>query len=281
MSKLDKIQSALRNCGASLASIVKISLMSRPVCKPRKGRQTRELVVLGNGPSLAQTLADERGWLKNRDLMAVNFAANSDEFRRLMPRYYVLADPHFFTGESTDQNVKRLWENLLSADWPMTLFVPVKDRAAVERRIAKRGNIEVKGFNMTPVEGWKWLCHRAYTAGLGMPRPRNVLIPALMLALREGYRKIFIAGADHSWSKTLWVDDKNRVVSIQPHFYPDGEEERDRVAEAYKGLHLHDIYQSFAIAFRSYFAIRDYAATLDADIINITPGSFIDAFPRQ
>ena len=119
-----------------------------------------------------------------------------------------------------------------------------------------------------------------YGRGLAMPRPRNVLVPSLMTAIREGYSRILLTGADHSWSKTLWVTDNNRVVSVQPHFYRDNEKERDRVESLYKDIHLHQIYESFSIAFRSYFAVKDYADSCGVEILNATPGSFIDAFPR-
>lgn len=277
----------------TLASIAKIILLSRPVGKPRKAPEGRGLVIMGNGPSLADTIRDRAELLRVSDLMAVNFAANSAEFLQLKPRLYILADPHFFDGEATDRNVSRLWENLGKAVWGITLYVPTRRVSEARRRLGT--SVRVEGFNMTPVEGCDGFCDFAYSRGLGMPRPRNVLIPAIMTGLRLGYRTIYLAGADHSWSRTLWVDDKNRVVSIQPHFYPDGEEERDRVAEAYAGIRLHDIYTSFAIAFRSYHAIAAYVSRLnrraagrnkkasgedEIKIINITPGSFIDAFPR-
>ena len=113
-----------------------------------------------------------------------------------------------------------------------------------------------------------------------MPRPRNVLIPSLMVGLRMGYRRIVIVGADHTWTRTLSVDDQNRVVSIQPHFYKDNDKEQERVASVYRDVRLHEVLGSMAIAFRSYHAIADYAARCDVSILNATPGSFIDAFPR-
>lgn len=279
MDSLEKIAQSLNITSASFASLMKAALRSRK-CSHAKKPTERQMMVLGNGPSLKETLQERAVLIKECDLTAVNFAANSPEFTQLEPKYYVLADPHFFNGEKTDSNVAKLWENLMAVKWPITIFVPAKEGEKTRRRVAKRGNISVATYNMTAFQGWHWLEDIAYRKGWGMPRPRNVLIPALMIALREGYRKIFVAGADHSWSKTLWVDDQNRVISIQPHFYPDKEEERARVAEAYKGIKLHEIYNSFAVAFRSYFDIARFAQKLKAEIINITPGSFIDAFPR-
>ena len=114
-----------------------------------------------------------------------------------------------------------------------------------------------------------------------MPRPRNVLIASIMIALREGYRDIYIVGADHTWSRDLWVDEKNRVISVQKHFYKDNDKEFERVAQEYAGYHLHDILNSLTIAFRSYHQISAYSAKIGAKITNCTPGSFIDAFPRS
>ena len=67
-----------------------------------------------------------------------------------------------------------------------------------------------------------------------MPRPRNVLVPSLMTAIREGYSRIVLTGRMPSWSKSLWVTDNNRVVTVQPHFYEDNEKERDRVEACIK-----------------------------------------------
>lgn len=209
----------------------------------------------------------------------MNFAANAPEFFSLKPQFYVLADPHFFCGHATDPNVERLWQNLGKADWPMTLYVPCP-QAKIAKAALAGTPLTVKGFNLTPGEGAKALVHPLYAAGLAMPRPRNVLIPSIMIGIREGFRSIYIAGADHTWSRTLGVDDQNRVVSVQPHFYKDNAKERARVCTEYAGYHLHDILRSLYIAFRSYHQIAAWASRRGVSIYNISPGSYIDAFPR-
>lgn len=116
--------------------------------------------------------------------------------------------------------------------------------------------------------------------GMAMPRPRNVLIPSLMLAIAMGYAEIVVVGADHTWMQTLSVTDDNEVVSVQPHFYNDGKEEQARVRHEYRNYRLHQIVESFAVAFKSYHDIANFATSRGVSIINATPGSFIDAFPR-
>lgn len=272
----------VRQLISSVASLGKVMLLSgRPSAKGEPKAET--LIIMGNGPSLRDTMARHGGMLKRYHTLAVNFAANAPEFRELRPRLYVLADPHFFKtdadGASADPNVTRLWKNLAAADWDMTLFVPCKAR--IPAAAAGNRNITVKRYNLTPAEGLPQVSHRLYGSGLAMPRPRNVLIASIMVALREGYRRIDLVGADHTWSRDLWVDDRNRVISVQKHFYEDNAKEFERVAQEYAGYHLHDILNSLTIAFRSYHQIAAYAASIGAEIRNCTPGSFIDAFPRH
>lgn len=274
-----KILSEITSSAASIGKALLLSGIPSKAGKPKKER----LIIMGNGPSLRDTMRDHRDQLLTHSTLAVNFAANTPEFKLLRPKMYVLADPHFFnsseSGASGDPNVANLWKNIAACDWDMALYVPCGANLPAE--VKENPDIEVKRYNLTPVEGARGICHAMYSLGLGMPRPRNVLIPSIMLALREGYRNIAIVGADHTWSRDLWVDDENHVISVQKHFYKDNEKEMGRVKEEYKGYHLHDILNSLTIAFRSYHQIASYAGRLDAKIVNCTPGSFIDAFPRE
>lgn len=277
MKTIDKIQKGMGQLGATLASLVKIPLMSRRP-SPRSREEKNTIIVMGNGPSLRDAMTDHRDVLMAYPRLAVNLSALAPEFRELRPDYYILADIAFFLKEKTGK-VPALWEALASVDWPMTLFLPATARKMPEvRRLP--ANITVKYYNLTPAEGWRWLMHPVYDLGLAMPRPRNVLIPSIMSSMREGFRRIVLIGADHNWSKTLWVTDRNCVVSVQPHFYKDDDKELRRAEEIFRNVRLHEVYENYAIAFRSYFNVKAYAERRGVEILNATPGSFIDAFPR-
>lgn len=277
MKTIDKIQKGMGQLGATLASLVKIPLMSRRP-SPRSREEKDTIIVMGNGPSLRDAMTDHRDVLMAYPRLAVNLSALAPEFRELRPDYYILADIAFFLKEKTGK-VPALWEALASVDWPMTLFLPATARKMPEvRRLP--ANITVKYYNLTPAEGWRWLMHPVYDLGLAMPRPRNVLIPSIMSSMREGFRRIVLIGADHNWSKTLWVTDRNCVVSVQPHFYKDDDKELRRAEEIFRNVRLHEVYENYAIAFRSYFNVKAYAERRGVEILNATPGSFIDAFPR-
>ncbi|MCM1522445.1 MAG: hypothetical protein NC039_07320 [Muribaculaceae bacterium] len=278
MSKiiLDNISDALSLLTKSAKSLVKMAVQSRKPSVTCSDRGDRRLIIMGNGPSLAQNISEDMATLKSEDTLAVNFAANAPEFTEIAPRYYLLCDPHFFTSAGSDPNVRKLYDRMQTlVDWPMTLFIP----NGVKFELTNP-NIKIERFNPVGVEGFRWVERMAYGSGLGMPRPRNVLIPAIMTGILAGYRKIVILGADHSWTRTLSVSDDNEVQSIQPHFYKDNDSEKARVTSVYRDVRLHDIMLSFHLAFKSYHAIERYAKSKGVEIINATPGSFIDAFIR-
>lgn len=277
MSTLDNISKLTNQLASSLASLVKIVLLSDWSTPFPHTASGEELVILGNGPSLNDTIANHGDFLKSHKLLAVNFAANTGEFSVLLPDYYVLADPLFFNGTALE-NVQKLWNRLNAVEHRMTLCIPAKYKN--KSLPLNNSNIKTVYYNLTPVEGFDFIENWAYSTGLGMPRPRNVLIPSIMLALRLGFKKIYIAGADHSWTKTISVDDDNNVVSIQPHFYKENEKEEQRIRKDYMNYPLHQIMHSFYVAFKSYHTIERYAQKTGAKILNITPGSFIDAFER-
>ena len=280
---MTKIQNIISKTWQTALSVIKIALKSRPCNTPPRATDGDEIVVLGNGPSLNDTMAAHAEFLQKRDLLAVNFAANTPVFTTLKPKFYMLTDPVFFNRMELE-NVQDLWNNFANnVNWDMTLFIPTtaKHNSQWHSIIARNKHISISTYNMTPVEGFHWFENFAFSNRMGMPRPRNVLIPSIMQAIAMKYRTIYVAGADQSWLKTLSVDDENRVVSIQPHFYKEKESEEERIRVDYMKVKLHEILESMCIAFRTYHTIQRYAKTVGADIINITPNSFIDAFPRK
>ena len=288
----DKIMSVLNGIGQSGATLARVALLARG-SRPAKSisAEDKTLYILGNGPSLRQALDDYMPQLAERDTLAVNFAANTPDFFALKPKYYVLADPHFF-DKPDDPNVSKLMLALRSVDWGMRLFVPhkalEKAKRVLSRNISDKAeetstapeSVKIEGFNFLAVEGMEGFCHLLMRKGLGMPRPRNVLIPSIMIGIWLGYRRICILGADHTWLKTLSVTDKNRVVSVQPHFYKEDGREEVRVSECYGNVRLWQVLESMMIAFRSYHYIRRFAEKEGVEIVNVTPGSYIDAFER-
>lgn len=265
----------------NLLSVAKVCLMSRRP-SPLPKSEHEELVILANGPSLSKTVENHPDFLSDKALLAVNFCATSEMFSRLRPQFYLIADPLFWI---VDEKRDSLFGALASrTDWSLHLFMPA--RALSDRRwqemLATNKNISVHIYNTTPVEGTRRFSHWLYRHGWGVPRPHNVLIPSIAQGLRMNFKKIYLAGADHSWLPEITVTENNEVLMNQKHFYDQGKSKAEGVKqENLNTARLHTILFHMYTAFKAYFTLRDYAQTLGKEVINITPGSFIDAFPRQ
>lgn len=276
MGILVKIQNNLDMLLKSFGSMLKIMLVSGKSGYSGIRAEKDELLILGNGPSLRKILDEKQDFIRNRDLMVVNFSSTSADYQELKPRYYLLMDPAFFENAAT---VEKVFNPMVErTSWKMKLFVPVTARKyrRWQEILGENSNIDIVFFNPTPVEGYKSFCHFCYDRGWGMPRPRNVLVACCMVSLKLPYERIYLAGADHSWMKEIWVDDNNVVQEDRAHFYD--KKGTTRVTSPYK---LYMLVESMAIAFRSYLYVEEYSRKLGKKIINVSDGSYIDAFERM
>lgn len=271
-----RMQSMFKQITDTIASVLKMVLLTKyPLSCPLKPI-SKELVLLGNGPSLKLFLQEKGDFMKGKDLMMVNYAAVSEAFSLHKPRYYLLLDPAFFQKE---ENIGKIFIPLAEkTGWDMCLFVPYWAKKIKAWQQALKGNSHIKliFFNPVPVEGFDSFCHFCFDRQWGMPRPRNVLVAGLMLGIRCGFSTIYMTGADHSWLRELWVDDENVVHTDSAHFY----DKKGAVTQATS----YDMFfwmNSFAIAFRSYKQVERYARKKGVEIYNVTPGSYIDAFRRK
>lgn len=275
-SKVKIIQNCLLKTWQTMLSILKIILQSGKLKITDYQSDNSEIVVLGNGPSLRPLIENKGDFLNGKALMAVNYAVLSESFTALKPEYYIVADPAFFFNPV---HCNKLFDNLVAkTDWTMTLFVSRKagKSALWKLKLHKRSNIKIVYFNTTPIEGFAQFTHHAFKKGWGMPRPRNVLIPAIMMALQMKFNTIYVAGADHSWLKDIWVGDDNRLYEDFKHFYD------QKTASNYSSdYHLHNMLFSLGVAFRSYHEIEGFAQNIGKKIYNVTEGSYIDAFERK
>lgn len=265
-------------------SLVKIALKSSfsTHVPSRKNKNHTELVILANGPSLAATVRDRAAFLKGKALLAVNFFAVSDLYQELKPEFYVLADPLFWI---VPENREKLFTALVEkTSWPLTLFMPARSYTDLlwQEMVRKNPHLSVVKYNTTPVEGYPWFCNRVYRSGLGVPRPHNVLIPSIALALRMPFETLYLTGADHSWLPEITVTDENEVLMHQKHFYDQKTSQARTVKqEDLKPAPLYVILHHMSVAFKSYFILRDFADFQKKRVVNSTPDSYIDAFPRE
>jgi len=287
--KKTTFQIFVENIVKTSLSILKIILMSDlKIHALKKDHSNKECYVLGNGPSLNNVLEKKLDVLKNSECFGVNFFWKSKFYNEIKPRYYVIVSTNYWVKGKIDANEvgrQQTFEFISNnTNWKMTLIVPAIARKHVEWKkiIARNKKIDIKYVNITPIEGFKSFVFFALKYNYGLPRPHNVLIPAIKIAIDLKYSKINILGADHSWLKEIFVASDNKVYLTQKHFYdnkPVPEVMYDGTSNRIRNIA--DMLMKFVYSFRSYYVLEDYAKKNNVKIYNLTKDSYIDAFERK
>ena len=244
-------------------------------------RKHDKCLILGNGPSLINTLEENLDCLDNYDLIAVNHFATSPEYVKYHPNKYVLCDPAFWVdkpSEELSQKVNNFYMTMAEVtEWPLELYLPyhAKKCDKINEFFVKNSLVSIKYYNRIKYEGWGQ--NIVYQKQWGMPRTQNVLIAALILAVYSGYSHIYLAGADNDWIHNLWVDEMNNLRLNDIHFY-----DRDTAINNARILTgtMTDQLCSLYFTFNSYQHVNRFASKMNCKIINTSPLSFIDTFPK-
>lgn len=283
---LQSVTEFFRMIFQTLFSLLKIIILSSFFDRLKKSKvKNEECVILGNGPSLNNDLEASGNFIYARKKIAVNLFAFSHQFSIVKPDYYVLAAPEFFLKNTTkahkEARNKLANELITHTNWPMVLITPVSSRNSdLIKKLVVNKNINIIHFNTTPVEGFKFITNLLYKMNLGIPRPHNVLIPSVYIALNLGFKKIFLFGADHSWHEDIRIGSDNRATINHEHFYDTQKVWLPMLKLDGQEYYIHDIFRKLHFAFKGYFVLRDYSKFLKAKILNASSKSYIDAFER-
>ncbi len=255
-------------------------------CKTKcayKGTNGKTVKILANGPSLKNDLDN----LAETDSTCVlNFFCLDNIFWQIKPQHYVLADPAFFMEEKIPSNVVRLYEVLNRIDWNITFYVSLRYYSEFYGKVKRNKCIFIKTFYRFPLLNvckFTSLDMYMYKKGLSAPSAQNVLIPSIFMMLNEGYEKIFLYGADHSWISQMIVNDMNQVCLVDKHFYDEKEPIlKPWLNDSKNTFKMHELMYIFYIMFLSYHQLERYANYLgNAKVFNMTKETFIDAFKRK
>ena len=267
----------------SIISFLTVIFFSSFRCSKSIGRLKQnglsDVHILANGPSLKDIIDNHTEYLSTHDTLVVNHFANTPTFWIIRPKYYVLLDPAYFGGDcpiELQDRIPVLMENLSKVDWPMTLYVPyTKAAKAHAKERLNNPNISIQFFNSTRIVGAKWFRNWAYKHNLGIASSKNVLLPSIQLMLNKGYKKVYLYGAEFSWTKTYSVNPENGMIYTDDvHFY-----DKTRIPLK-KGGFKFDL-SCLVDALEATEIYADYSEYVGASIINRTSGSFIDAFPYE
>lgn len=235
------------------------------------------LRILGNGDSLksvVDTMSHEC------DYMVMNSHVLHHSYQELKPRYYVLADPAFFHPNACYDGTEILRRIFEKTKWKMTLFVSWEHTRDVEFPPSEW--VSILRVNQCSYRGPEQYREYLYEHNLAMPEVNNVLASAIYLAIYMGYHEVEMYGVEHSWTKDIYVNDKNQTCIRDSHFY-DKKEAQDNVIinEYQRPLRFHEVLRMYAVYFPAYWELRELADKHHCQIYNCTPNSFIDAFDRK
>ena len=229
--------------------------------------------VLGNGPSLKTELEENIELFCNKDAVVVNTMCKSPVYKLIKPKFYVLLDLIIWDPKWPEYD--NVVNGLLDTDWEMFLVLPRICPKEYYSVFSANPKLKIVFFNGTRIVGFSRISYFLYKYGFGIPYSRNVMTPALMCAINNGYKKVLLYGADHSWTKDLIADENNRIYIKDSHFY---ESEVKRYLPV--GMYRNYLLQHY-ITFLSHHIMNKYANYRGTKIINKTKNSFIEDYETE
>ena len=245
-------------------------------------KSERKCFVIGNGPSFKEILDHDYKIFLNSEVFVVNLFCLNEYFEKIKPNNYVVADIGFWI-DTNDERILEIQKSfkirMNSITWEVNLFVPSDASIEFYNSLVINKKLNVIKYNRTPVEGLKLFSHIFYKYNLGMPRPENVIVAAIFLAINSGNLKIDLYGIDFSSVETFFIDDDNNICVRPKHFY-------SKKDEVLKYRHLkNDEFKislsSMASALDSYEKLNEYAINKNVTIINKTNPSYVEAFTKE
>ena len=272
---------------ATFISTIKICIASKFYLKlPLKTNDT--CIILGNGPSLKESLEQNLELIKKYDIVCVNQFAYSEYFEILKPKNYILLDTYYFlyNEQSTDKRATVIasFKKFKMIDWKINFFIPVKGKKSylVTEILSANKNVSIYYFNYVVTEGFTCFKHFIFRNNLGMPQCQNVLSAALFLNINRNYNEIYLLGADHSWHENFTIQPNNKIMITDFHFYDKDKLKPVSMSDrAEHKLTITSFFLSLYKAFRSYDVIKIYADYRNVKVYNASVKSYIDTFEKK
>ena len=242
-------------------------------------------ILFGNGPSLMDI--DLRS-LVRYPIFASNAYGLLTSDKLPPPTFYCIADAGYH-NELEYKNHENFYKTLF-ATYPDTVLL------ASPEIIATAGKyIHIRKCYSIPTIRDKRLLDIGFNPNLleldGMPGVQSVSQMMIMMAIYMGFSRLYLIGMDHNWLPHYSVSKGDA-----PHFYLPKADDNVHGVETL-GIHQYLIkprsqspeqkhptfYQeliSHKVLWEGYYVLKSYADNHNVEILNATPGSLLDVFPR-
>ena len=271
----------------TIVSVLSILLFSKFLSNRKLNRvlltkKKRKCFVIGTGPSLKKVLDHDYKIFLNSEVFVVNLFCVNEYFKKIKPNNYVITDNGFWeeTNDKRIIEIQNSFKNQMKLiNWKINLFIPSEASTEFYKSLLINKKLNIIKYNRTPVEGFKIFSHIFYKYNLGMPRPQNVIIAAIFLAINSGSLKINLYGIDFSSLETYFIDDNNNICVRPKHFYDKNKEDIKVITLKNNALKI--ALSSMVSALDSYEKLNEYAIKRNVTIINNTNPSYVEAFVKQ
>ena len=278
---LKKLYSVALNLVTTIGDMLKVLIFSKPLKLMNHVEQVESAencLVLGNGPSIRNSLDEILKKRSTSQVMALNFFCNSEEFFLIKPEYYCICDPVIFNSNKgfdlLPSKMKSFIENLNEIDWICSLYFPSHFNHQYVLNKIENPNVKKIEYNSTTLNGKTKITNWFYRKNLGMPTPESVIIPAIFLSINNQFKRIYIYGVDHTWAKFIEVDENNNSSFLLEHFW--GKDDRTK-----SDRNISSFFKSQHRLFNSHDQLEIYAKSRNIKIINKTNTSLIDSYDRD
>lgn len=243
-------------------------------------------IILCNGPSLKKDLKWIEEVSESSEIYAVHYFALSEYFFKLKPKFYFLADPLFWRdGINRDfkGDNEKLFEEINSVDWDMTIIVPEDGLESLKKRI-KNKNIKLKKIRYWPINfNLEILTIFALKLKLITPIFSTVAVMALWHAIIRRKKEIYLFGADFSAFAEYSVNQTtNELTNTFSHFYKNTKAQKYAMKKYVKRNRymLHKGLYMCWCSFYQMFLLSKVAKEIGLKVFNGSSNSFLDSFDR-
>lgn len=266
-------------------------LLLTPSLLPQIIHDTEKVVIIGNGPSLNDSVGKYKDEILANDRICVNYFASSELYEFLQPNIYVFADPAFFWIPDNQVNsMQTLFDNIVNkTTWPLLVVIPSRAKEApMLDRLRVSEYITIEYYNSDNQDVGDMSKFEAWDKNLIAPPAQNVLNVCIYLSLFWNYQETYIIGADSSFLEDIRVDQEtNELFSVDSHFYKHSQvysdkklfdAKRGRVRSDWK---LHELIYAYGRMFEYYSDLKEYADYKGLKVYNASEYSWINCFERK
>lgn len=238
----------------------------------------KSVLIMGNGPSLANT--DIEKILEKKPYVAcVNFFPAKDKrFMEIKPEFLCLFDPIFFKQTpSSEEKKKELFDILEKVDWPLKIICTQGHRLSVQNENISYAHIASYSYYGEGLRKFRHFLYRHNLTNCGL---QNVMIGAGYYFVSKKMKEIYLAGLDMSEFKMLYVGEENEVYVAAQHHYGNEKIKHSELG-LFKRGEFYKLLGCYVTMFEQFYGLEKYAKSQGVKVYNLTPESYVDVFEKR